>query len=239
MNVYNEVKQIIQQLIDIIYPRRCGFCGRIIDFGSKEPICGDCMRSAFLADSYAYTEDGFSLFEYTGEIRKAIFHLKYDGNKALGSIFACLIYNAFQKNGINMDFDGIAAVPISAKRLKERGYNQTELIAKELGILSGIPYVEGLVRVRETVPQNSLGISERAKNVMGAFGTNRSFEGMKVLLIDDIYTTGSTLKECTRALIESGAVSVKYCTVAKTFLKKYAPEQLSAEQTEGAGIVPK
>ncbi len=213
------MKQTLQLLIDIIYPKRCLLCGNIISFGDKGPICEDCMKNVAYADPSLQTDRGFSLFEYKGEIRKAIFHLKYDGNKALGKSFATLLYEAFIKNKMPIDFDEIVPVPISEKRLKERGYNQTELIARELSALTKIPYSSGLIRIKETAPQNDLGISERAENVKDAFDTKGSFEGKRILLIDDIFTTGSTINECTRMLLKAGAADVKYCTVAKAMLR--------------------
>lgn len=212
--------KLIETVLDIIYPKRCLWCGEILDFGRSEDFCLSCRNKFEGLNLLEYKdENGFSLFNYDGEIRTKILSLKYDGKRDIGKAFGCLMYKAFIKNGFDMDFDEILPVAISRKRLKERGYNQTEIMAEELSRLSGIPVGKGLVRVKETKPQNKLNIEERKINVKNAFKTDRSFEGKKILLIDDIYTTGSTAAACAEALYTAGARSVKFCTAAKTYLR--------------------
>lgn len=110
------------------------------------------------------------------------------------------------------------AVPLHPKRLRERGYNQSQLLAKELAKLSGLPLLEDcLIRVRHSTPQaRTTTVSERRKNVAGVFSCpNQRLEGKKVLLIDDVSTSGATLDDCARALKEAGASLVWGLVLAK------------------------
>lgn len=209
-------------VLDVIYPRRCVFCGQVLYFMQEGDICDECGADIRRIN---YEEDGcMALYEYGGKIREALFRLKYDNVKSLGGVFGGLMYEYFKEKGKALDFDCITAVPISPERLKTRGYNQTELMARELSRLSGIPYNDGIVRIKETAPQNSLTIEERMNNIKGAFSANSDFKGMRVLILDDINTTGSTLRECRKVLYEAGAVEVKGLCVAKTVLKSGSTE---------------
>ncbi|MCD8089039.1 MAG: ComF family protein [Clostridiales bacterium] len=214
------MKEAAVVILDIVYPKRCSYCENILDFGEDCVLCGSCRDKFSRTESVEYRDkDGFSLFKYDGEIRWKILELKYDGKRELGKAFGCLIYESFVKNNIPMDYDFVLPVAASKNRLRERGYNQTELMAAEFSRLSGIPLGRGLVRIKETRPQNKLSTEERKVNVKNAFKAERSFEGERLLLIDDIYTTGSTLGACFDALYAAGAESVNFCTAAKTDLR--------------------
>lgn len=163
--------------------------------------------------------DGISLFVYEGEIRSRIMEMKFFGKKDLCKVFGALMGEALERNLSELDFDEIIAVPASKRSLKERGYNQAELMAEEIGMLLSLPVGKGLARVKETLQQNKLHHDERAENIKGAFGADDTVRGKKILLIDDIYTTGSTINECKKALLSAGAKSVFYLTTAKTELK--------------------
>ncbi len=212
--------RIFRTVLDIIYPPRCAVCGGLVEYGRNMPLCSRCDKNLSDKTDIFMGQDGLSVFEYKDDIRAAIHSLKYFGAKELGEVFAHFMYEAVTKSGYDLDFDIILPVPISRERLKERGYNQTELIAKGLSRLMGIPVGEGLLRIRHTVPQSELTEEERAKNLKNAFGTERDFHGEKILLIDDIYTTGSTVKECRNALYRAGAERVGFCTTAFTRLRK-------------------
>ncbi len=215
------LKAVYNVFLDIVYPKRCCWCGRIFDFGSSGGVlCEECENKFSNMPLIEYRDEkGFSLFKYEGEIRSKILSLKYSKRTEVGKAFGYLIYKSFVKNGIPMDFDEILPTAASRKSLRKRGYNQTELMAAELSRLSGIPLGKGLKRIKETKPQNKLSIEERRENVKNAFKAKRNFSGKRLLLIDDIYTTGSTVKACSEALYASGAASVSFCTAAKTDLR--------------------
>ena len=105
-------------------------------------------------------------------------------------------------------FDGIAYVPLSGKSRRARGYDQSRLLARRLGKALGIPVVKALRKCRDTQTQHQLSREERAENVRGAYSCGMDLSGRSLLLVDDIVTTGSTLRECAAALYDSGAQSV-------------------------------
>jgi ComF family protein len=114
--------------------------------------------------------------------------------------------------------DVIIPVPLHPKREKKRGFNQAQIIAKELAELEGVRLLEGvLVKTKNIPPQTFLQLKEREKNVRGAFRVNKEEEikGRVVLLVDDVYTTGSTIRECSSVLKKAGAKEVKALTIAQ------------------------
>lgn len=145
----------------------------------------------------------------------AVWHLKYRGMRSLAGPMAYLMATRFAKNGNRAWFnDGplLVPVPLHPRRLAERGYNQAELLAHELGKLTAMEVApDALKRVRRTESQVSTSSRhERLENMHGAFSANLSerIRGRSVILIDDVSTTGATLDDCTRALKEAGATTV-------------------------------
>ncbi len=212
--------KLFENILDIIYPKSCGLCGGLLEFGSENVLCRDCNQRLEKADfPFRSGCDGISLFPYSGEIRKRIIEFKYDGRTGLCSLFGFLMAEAFKKSGMTADFDEVLPVPASKKGFRARGYNQAELMAKEAGKYLNIPVGSELVRIKETRPQNKLDRDKRAENIKGAFGISGSVGNKKILLIDDIYTTGSTINECKKTLMSAGAESIFYITAAKTVLR--------------------
>jgi ComF family protein len=115
-------------------------------------------------------------------------------------------------------FDCIVSVPLHSSKLRERGYNQSELIAKYLASRLSIPYVDAIKRTKKTLRQSGQSKEQRRKNLRGAFEIKHPAEKVinsSVLLVDDIYTTGSTADECSRALVNYGAAGVYVITIAR------------------------
>ena len=162
------------------------------------------------------TIDGIrSTFLFQGTVRQAILQFKYRHIKAMAAPLGQLLSEFLHSHPVQGDI--LTPVPLHPKRLRQRGYNQASLLAKELGQLAGLPVVEGpLVRVRDTVSQaRTASATERRLNVQDAFTCNQGLEGERVLLIDDVCTTGATLDACAIALKAAGASSVWGLTVAK------------------------
>ena len=185
----------------------CEKCGKKVSAGMR--ICADCGRM-----HHAFTRSR-GAFEY-GPLSKAIYRYKYLGRREYSKVFSELTYRQLADyiHGVHPDI--IAAVPVSKKKLLKRGYNQAAELAKGLSELSGIPFEDGaLLRVRDTSPMKLLSPSERQKNLKNAFtGGQNVVKFKRVLLVDDIYTTGSTMDECSRALLKAGAESVYGLTMA-------------------------
>lgn len=185
----------------------CEKCGKKISAGRR--LCSDCGRV-----SHAFARSR-GAFEY-GPVSKAMYRYKYLGRREYADVFAYLTYSQLEDYMHGVKSDIIAAVPVSKKKLLKRGYNQAAEVAKRLSYLSGIPFEkDALLRVRDTSPMKLLSPSERQKNLKNAFtGGQNVVKFKRVLLVDDIYTTGSTMDECSRALLKAGAESVYGLSIA-------------------------
>jgi ComF family protein len=152
---------------------------------------------------------------YAGSLRDALHALKFRGKRALARPLAALIREqcaAVVASGA----DALVPVPLGRARLRERGFNQAELIAERLGGLLDLPVRRRwLVRIRETAPQTELAAAERRANVGGAFVAAPGVAGQHVIVVDDVLTTGATCRECARALRAAGARQVDVVTVAR------------------------
>ncbi len=188
----------------------CNHCGTPID-DNKKNICKQCHNNPL---QYI---DGIRVASYFEDnpIRSAIHALKYRNRKVVATILGEILANTYQQYQLNAEV--IVPVPLHRSRSKERGYNQSELVAKHLGRLLNKPLnVTSLQRIKKTTSQMTLGAVERHKNVAGAFSCiDNQLQDKKVLVIDDVCTTGSTLDFCAVALKESGATSVWGLTLAK------------------------
>ena len=189
-----------------ISPPVCLKCGRTLTYENtcpgciEEPVAIDGIRAPFL---------------FQGVIRKAIHELKYRNLKAVAPSLAGLLHDYLLENTIPGDV--LVPVPIHRKRQGERGYNQSSLIARELGRLSGLPVIEDcLVKRVNTPPQvGTTSVSERRKNIAEAFiCANERLKGRQVILVDDVSTSGATLNTCAEILKNAGANSVWGLTIA-------------------------
>ena len=163
------------------------------------------------------------MFLYTSEIKKIIHNFKYEDYGYYARAMGIKMAEFFQN--LNLVYiDGIISVPIHWKRERERGFNQVDIIANEISKICKIPLIKNvLIRTKNTKPQFNLNKTKRIENINGAFDIidKTKILGKNILLIDDIYTTGTTLKECIKILKENGAENVYYFTLAstKTFVK--------------------
>jgi ComF family protein len=154
-----------------------------------------------------------ALFE--GTLREAIHALKYKNMRSLAPFLGQMLVETYEAEALPADV--LVPVPLHRRRLRERGYNQSSLLAKYVGQVTGLPVsTTSLRRVRYTISQTQLNAEERVHNVSGAFLCSREDVGdRQVLLIDDVCTTGATLEACSVALYDGGARSVWALTVAR------------------------
>lgn len=150
-----------------------------------------------------------------GAVRELIHRFKYRNLRAAAPELALLLADYLETHPLPSQV--MVPVPLHSRRIRNRGYNQAALLARELSELTGLPVDEGLLaRRQDALPQvQASGRQQRADNVRGSFECNADASGMEVLLIDDVSTTGSTLSECAAVLKEAGAVSVWGLTLAK------------------------
>jgi len=219
--------------LDFLFPRRCVGCGRAGDFFCGNcrrtlpriagPVCPRCGRPQ--ASGIACPEcvnwlsqlDGIrSPFRFDGAVRQAVHQLKYQNLRALAAPLGDFLAEFLETSDIAADV--IVPVPLHSKRLRERGYNQSALLARKLGKGAGLPVVEGcLERVKATLPQaRTTAVAERQQNMAGAFACrSERLKDRRVLLVDDVATSGATLDAAAAALKAGGAASVWGLTLAR------------------------
>ena len=234
-----------RSLIDLIFPPRCTACAKILKERRFPPICETCLEGLRFcapplcpicgtpyADRTATDHPcemcllspppfttARSLGAYTGVLQNMIHRCKYGYDislgEFLGDMMARFSYPSFDLNGYTM----VMPVPLHTKRLRERGFNQSLLLARAIAgrYKLKLDYLS-LIRTTPTPPQTTFGRKEREENVKGAFSVARSFrlQEEKVVLVDDVYTTGSTVRECARVLKRSGVASVAVLTLSRT-----------------------
>jgi ComF family protein len=159
-----------------------------------------------------------SFAAYTPTMARAILMLKYSNISPLGKLFARYLAEVVQANSVRFAADVIVPVPLHPTRLKERGYNQAEVIARPLARMLGVPFRSFLlVRTRSRPDKLRLTRRERWESVRGAYATREgvAVDKLRVMLVDDVFTTGATLDACSRALRGAGATRVVGLTVAR------------------------
>ncbi len=229
------IQKSSQSLLDLLLPPRCVSCKATNSWLCQNclsqiafittPVCDRCGTPMVPEASVCrqcknnplQDIDGIRSASYFEDnpIRSAIHFLKYRNHKAVASLLATILAEAYQRYQLRADV--IVPVPLYASRLRERGYNQSELLAKAVGHLLNMSVnTKALQRTRQTKSQMTLGVNERHQNVVGAFACgNSNLAGQNVLLIDDVCTTGSTLDACAGALKLSGVACVWGLTLAK------------------------
>ena len=229
------IKDIV---LDMLFPRRCPVCDSVLPFGGdlicedcakklinvREPRCRKCGR--MLTDTgKEYCPDcenvrhGFdravSAFVYNDAMQDAIFRFKYQGRQEYADFFAESMSKYLGRELRGFGAEAIIPVPLHKDRLRKRGYNQAVLLSERLGKTMGIRVEKDLVkRVRATAPQKTLTREERRKNLKKAFKlSGNGVKLTKVIIVDDIYTTGSTVDEISYLLRAAGVRSVYVATV--------------------------
>ena len=191
----------------------CLCCGRFFEGAGEPHLCLACIRER---PPFAVHR---SCGLYQGELKDLILLFKYRGYEILGRPLGRFVFESL--NGEESLWWGVEAlipVPLHPKRKRERGFNQARVLAKELSRLKGLPLEDLVLRKMKNVPpQTSLERDERMKSVRGVYAVSKreKIQGKTILLVDDVYTTGSTLKECSRELLNAGAKEVRAITIAQ------------------------
>jgi len=229
---------ISEKALNVLYPRRCPACheistprGALIcddcrpSFSRvKQPFCLRCGKEIGLANrELCYDcaarpkkfEQCVSLFNYNDTARESMAYFKYRGRQEYADYYIEEMLRSYGDTLRRMQLQLILPVPVHRTRLLERGYNQAELLAKRLGQALEVPVVTDLlVRNKQTQAQKKLNPAAREQNLADAFACTGDLKGIdRLLLVDDIYTTGSTLSACAGVLKAAGAKKVFCCTV--------------------------
>lgn len=224
--------RIVEALLDAVYPPTCPICDRVIAKPAK--VCEDCRKKLNYIQSprclkcgkpvendetevcydcskrkHAF-ERGVALWGYTDETRNSIYRFKYQNCRVYSKVYVEEMIDSLGDIIKSWKCEAILPVPIHARKLRERGFNQAELLAKDLSEILGIKMDAGiLARNRYTKPQKELDDNERIKNLENAFIIQENVVQYKrVLLVDDIYTTGATIDSCAKVLKEKGVEEV-------------------------------
>jgi len=212
----------LSAVLDILYPPRCVFCRRIVR-SAKENICPRCdARLPFTGSSASQKGDFFSAcispLYYEDDVRESLLRFKFNGAAAYADAYGRLIAEYIRTEG-GLDFDCISWVPLSRKRYKQRGYDQALLIATAIADEIGTTVISTLEKRVDVAKQSTMGSAEKRRaNISGAYTVPdpKLVAGKRILLIDDIITSGSTLSECARMLRQAGAAKVICATVARS-----------------------
>ncbi len=238
--VRNDRKDLVGRvLLDLIYPRCCPLCKRVLEFWENE-VCDTCLKKQkwvkppyclkcgktvesvedeYCVDCTAIVKSyqrGYPAFDYVGELKDALYAFKYNNQREYGEFFADCIMHQYGEEFERLQLDGLIPVPVHRWKKRARGYNQAEVLAKAIGKRLGVSvYPSYLVRVVNTNPQKELNDKTRMKNLKNAFkiGQNK-IKLKKILLVDDIYTSGATIEACTKVLLTAGVEKVYYTSVA-------------------------
>ena len=211
----------INSALEYFFPPICGMCGEI----NENYICNNCYENIKKIKKCVineYNNRNFSkhlyIFRYEGIIRNKIIEYKFEDKGYLYKMFAKIILSDKKTCNFIKKYDVIIPVPISKKRKKKRGYNQSELVANELAQkLNQDIWTDIIIKKKDNKPQSELNKLERIKNVEDIYEINKPIEvkNKKVLLLDDIYTTGSTVNEIARKLKQNQTQEIGVITLAK------------------------
>jgi ComF family protein len=233
-----------RSLVDFFFPPRCSFCAENLAANEPPLICSSCFNQVkmishplcprcgigFATDTgddhlcsdclqdRGYFTKARSLARYEGMMADLISRFKYRGGTRLAKPLGGLLADYVGPDFSFFDYDLILPVPLHTRRLRQRGYNQALLLARMISRKHAIPLdYTSLRRIRPTQPQTELSGPARRLNIRGAFAVHRgkAVEEKCVLLIDDVFTTGSTVEECARVLVKSGAKRVDVLTLVR------------------------
>ncbi|MBR5489717.1 MAG: ComF family protein [Oscillospiraceae bacterium] len=213
---------LISLLLDVLFPPKCVFCGEILP-RKEGRICEKCKSELPYTGSHPSQKgDFFSVcvapLYYEDEVRESLIRYKFGGAPGYGAVYGALLAECISGE-LEGRWDILTWVPLSAKRYKERGYDQAKLLTDAVGAKLGVKPISTLRKVKHIPKQATMGSPEKRRaNISGAYivSNREAVEGKRILLIDDIITSGSTLGECARMLRQSGAAEVVCAAVARS-----------------------
>jgi ComF family protein len=232
----------MKAFFDLLFPRRCPVCADIVQpWGAlicpdcikkldpvREPVCRKCGKQLISdREEYCYDcsrrshsfEAGRAVFKYNQAAKKSLTAIKYKNRREYLDFYAQAMAYRYQQPIQRWQPDALVPIPVHPSRMRSRGFNQAEELSRRLTTIWGIPtQTKLLIRVKKTLPQKKLTPEERLKNLQQAFAVSPPMGRSEVIpetvvLIDDIYTTGSTMEACTRVLKAAGVKKVYFLTI--------------------------
>ncbi len=232
------IKNTLDEIFNILYPEKntCMICGYWDEAIGSKYICRECLlkfkelkghRCKICSKPLVTSRDicleciedlkvfnrVFSPYEYKGELKKVIKDYKYNNKPYYYKMLGELLYQYMEE--VDLDIDIITFVPMHKNKKRRRGYNQSELLGKYIGYKLNIPCEKLIERVVDTVPQNKLKKEERKKNLKNTFQPLKNLRNKNILIVDDVYTTGTTINECSKSLIKADSENVYGLTIAR------------------------
>ena len=210
-------------ILDIIFPKQCSICGKL-----GTDLCDNCYKNLKKFEIDNELKDKFFVYEYTDIIRKLLINYKFNDCSYLYRTFSSALKNNKKLYEFLKGYEVIIPVPLHRKRFLERGYNQSDLIAKEIvnsfnqkSNNKMIYAKDVLLKNKNIKPQSTKNAKKRRKDVEGIYSikNNIVIKNKKIIIFDDIYTTGSTVNECKKTLLINGAKEVGICTLARDYIK--------------------
>jgi competence protein ComFC len=216
------VMGLLSNLLDLLFPPRCVFCRSILKTGERG-MCENCRKNIERTKNGGEQHGEFfsacySPLYYEDKVRSSILRFKFNDATAYADTYGTLIADCIREN-LKGRYDIISWVPLSAKRLKKRGYDQAMLLAMAAALYLDDVAVELLLKHTDVPAQSGVGsIEKRRANISGVYAVRDEelVRGKRILLIDDIITSSATLSECAKTLLFSGADEVLCCTLART-----------------------
>ena len=218
--------KLLSSFLDLLFPPKCPFCGRVLDAPGICDACRKALPWTEGADALRLGPDGFRCAAplwYRDLAREGLHRFKFRGMSSAATPLGELIAECAAEHFAG-EFDTVTWVPVSSRRLRQRGYDQARLLAEEAARVLEVPALPLLSKTRDTPPQSGLEeAGQRRANVLGVYRAPDAAAGLRVLLADDVVTTGSTLSECARTLLTAGAAEVVCVTLAQA--RKDRPEK--------------
>lgn len=209
----------LQAIVQWLFPPKCVLCGKILEKDETD-FCHQCRIDApecpIVRDKYPFISRWTAMWYYEDTVRRSLLRYKFYGKRHYAAAYGRALAMKLQREE-RTDFDVMTWVPVSDKRRRKRGFDQVELIADCLGQELGSQPRAYLKKIRNNPPQSRIvGQAERRANVLGCYGVLHPEEitGKRILLLDDIITTGATAGECARMLLTAGAKEVQLAVVA-------------------------
>ena len=223
-----------EKIISLFYPRRCPFCDEAVApgkyvhdecfgrverfFGQRCEKCGKETGGPKLCyeceNEKHYFECGIGVFPYAGAVRSAVSGLKFHGRREFAAVLSAMVYREVKDKLKYWDIDCIVPVPAHRSRVRKRGYNQAELLSVLIGEMAHIPVRTDIIaRKKKTKAMKDLDKDHRLENIKNALEAVGRADGMSILIVDDIYTTGATIDAVSTVLLSVGALKTRFLAV--------------------------